>query len=86
MIRDMSLLLALIVCCLWLQPVLSMYGVKAVSVFRNDEIVYHKYSAILAAAEPFRLQLESEIKSVLNPFAYFLRRLQGKTTSYRPVS
>ena len=40
----------------------AIHGINAVSVFRNDEIVYHKYSAILAAAEPFRLNLEDEIK------------------------
>ena len=52
--------------------------ITAVSVFRRDEIDLHKYSAILSAIEPYRLQLNDEIKSSLNPISYIYHRIKGK--------
>ena len=49
--------------------------IKVASVFRNDEIIYHKYAAVLAAAEPFRLQFEKDIETYLNPVQYLCRKL-----------
>jgi len=43
-------------------------NVRAPSIFRPDEVVYHKYSAILAATEPFKAQFVSQVKRVLGPF------------------
>lgn len=58
--------------------IIAMGSIKAVSVFRTDEILYHKYSAVLAAAEPFRMQLENDIQNAMSPLAYFMRRLKGR--------
>lgn len=50
--------------------------IRAPSVFRYDEINYHKYSAILAATEPFKIQCIAQIKKSLGPFqllSYWIR-------------
>lgn len=52
-------------------------GIKAVSVFKSDEIIYHKYSAVLAATEPFRIQLEKDIENAFNPIYNIFRKIQG---------
>ena len=51
--------------------------IAAVAVFRRDEVDYHKYSAVLAAIEPFRLQLSEEIKKSLNPISYAYHKIIG---------
>ena len=52
--------------------------ISAVSIFRKDEIDLHKYSAVLAAIEPYRLQLIDEIKCSLNPISYLFHRIKGR--------
>ena len=49
-----------------------------VNVFDRAEMDYtalHKYSAVLAAIEPFRLQLQAEIQRSLNPVAFAFHRV-----------
>lgn len=53
------------------------HNIRAVSVFRNDEVDYHKYSAVLAATEPFRVQMEKEIKDCINPFKFMVLKIKG---------
>ena len=57
---------------------LSDARISAVAIFRRDEVELHKYSAVLAAIEPFRLQLGEEIKKSLNPVTYALHKLKGE--------
>ena len=52
--------------------------IRAPCVFRSDETELHKYSAILAATEPFRHQTEQMIKKTVSPFKYLLIKLSGK--------
>ena len=52
--------------------------ISAVAVFRRDEVELHKYSAVLAAIEPFRLQLGEEVKKSLSPITYALHKLKGE--------
>lgn len=52
-------------------------GVTAISIFRPDEPELHKYSAVLAATEPFRLRCDKEIKRAINPIKHFLYKLRG---------
>ena len=51
--------------------------IKPVAVFSSEEADYHKYSAILAATEPYRLQRDDEIKKALNPLKYWFHKLKG---------
>lgn len=53
-------------------------NVRAPSIFRPDEVVYHKYSAILAATEPFKAQFVTQIKSVLGPFHMLSAWIRGR--------
>lgn len=53
--------------------------INAVTVFRREEIELHKYSAVLAAIEPYRLELEEEIKNSINPIAYAFHKLKGES-------
>jgi len=55
--------------------------IKALPIFRADEVEYHKYAAILAATEPIRLQCDLEIKKSLNPVAYWYHKLKGTPLS-----
>lgn len=52
-------------------------NVRAPSIFRPDEVVYHKYSAILAATEPFKTQFVTQVKSVLGPFHLLSAWIRG---------
>lgn len=51
--------------------------IRAPSVFRSDEADMHKYSAILAATEPFRIQCEEQIKRSANPIKFLAKRILG---------
>ena len=51
--------------------------ISVIAVFRRDEVDLHKYSAVLAAIEPFRLQLSEEIKKSLNPMSYIFHKIKG---------
>ena len=51
--------------------------ISAIAVFRRDEVDLHKYSAVLAAIEPFRLQLSEEIKKSLSPMSYIFHKIKG---------
>lgn len=53
--------------------------IKAVSIFRPDEVDMHKYSAILAATEPFRYQCEAQIKTSVSPVKRVFMKLNGST-------
>lgn len=52
-------------------------NIRPVSVFPFTAPEYHRYAAILAATEPFRLQREVDVKRSLGMFKYFLHRLRG---------
>jgi hypothetical protein len=52
--------------------------IRAPSVFGHHEADLHKYSAVLAATEPFRLQCQSQLKQSLNPIKYWSRKLFGE--------
>ena len=56
--------------------------ITTVPIFRRDETELHKYSAVLAAIEPYRLQLIDEIKSSLNPISYLFHKLKGMSDSF----
>ena len=53
--------------------------IRAPSVFRYDEINYHKYSAVLAATEPFKIQCITQIKKSLGPFQLVSYWIRGNT-------
>lgn len=55
--------------------------IKAIAIFKPDEAEYHKYAAVLAATEPFRLQCDIEIRRSLNPIAYYFHKLKGTPLS-----
>lgn len=55
--------------------------IKALPIFRADEVEYHKYAAILAATEPIRLQCDLEIRRSLNPLAYWYHKFKGTPLS-----
>jgi hypothetical protein len=75
LMRCDSILNSLIILLLLCQ--LSYAKISAVAIFRRDEVDLHKYSAVLAAIEPFRLQLGDEIKKSLNPIAYAFHKIKG---------
>lgn len=52
--------------------------INTVAVFRRDEVDYHKYSAILGAIEPCRMQLQDDIKKSLNPMNYIFHKIKGQ--------
>ena len=52
-------------------------AINVVSIFRPDEIKFHKYSAILAATLPLKMQCEKDIQQQVNPFILFLQNLKG---------
>jgi hypothetical protein len=52
-------------------------NIRAPCVFRSDEEEMHKYSAILAATEPFRNLCHAQIKNAMNPLVYFFYWIQG---------
>jgi hypothetical protein len=60
--------------------------IGAIAVFRRDEVDLHKYSAVLAAIEPFRLQLSEEIKKSLNPLSYIFHKIKGILLRGRELS
>lgn len=51
--------------------------IKPVTVFSPDESDYHKYSAILAATEPYRLQRDEEIKKTMSPMLFWYHKIKG---------
>jgi len=52
--------------------------IKPVAVFSTEETEYHKYAAVLAATEPFRLQRDLDIKKSLNPLLFWYHKVIGK--------
>lgn len=53
--------------------------IRAPSVFRADEVDMHKYSAVLAATEPFRYQANEAVKNAIGPLRYIILKLKGKS-------
>lgn len=51
---------------------------RAPSVFRSDEVDFHKFSAILATTEPFRQQCINDLKRLLNPLQKMSNSILGK--------
>jgi hypothetical protein len=51
--------------------------IRAVAVFANKDASLHKYSAILAASEPFLTQRNSEIRSILTPLVFWYYKFSG---------
>lgn len=56
-------------------------GFTAISIFRPDESELHKYAAVLAATEPFRLRCESEIKRAVNPMKMLFYKFRGMSVA-----
>jgi hypothetical protein len=52
-------------------------AIRAPSVFRSDEVDLQKYSAILAATEPFRVSCFESVKRSINPLSKFANQLIG---------
>lgn len=52
---------------------------RAPSVFPSDAVSMHKYSAILAATEPFRQLCINQIRKSLNPVSRATKGLFGKS-------
>jgi hypothetical protein len=57
-------------------------NIRAPSVFRADEEEMHKYSAVLAATEPFRNLCNTQIKMAISPFKYLILLLKGVSTHF----
>eukprot|EP01041_Mallomonas_annulata_P007517 gene7517-15380_t len=57
--------------------VASSPRIKPVAVFSPEETDMHKYSAILASTEPYRLQRDSDIKKSMNPIQYWFHKIKG---------
>ena len=51
--------------------------ITAISIFRPDEPELHKYSAVLAAVEPFRLRCDMEIRRAVNPLKQLFYKIRG---------
>ena len=51
--------------------------IKAIAVFRPEESEYHKYSAVLAATEPFRILCDEEIRKSMGPLNVFFHKIRG---------
>ena len=47
------------------------------AIFRPEESDLHKYSAVLAATEPFRLRCDLEIRRAVNPLKILYYKLRG---------
>ena len=67
---------------IWLLVVLVYFTkttarMNAVAIFRRDEIDMHKFSAVLAGIEPYRMQLKEDIKRSLNPLRFLYHKLKG---------
>ena len=52
---------------------------KAISIFQDKDAKLHKYSAILAASEPFLSERNEDIRKILNPVMYMYHRVIGTT-------
>ena len=52
---------------------------KAISIFKDKDAKLHKYSAILAASEPFLSERNDDIRKILNPVKYMYHRVIGTT-------
>ena len=79
-----NLLLLLLSICLLLRSTRGGGGkgpFTAISIFRPEESELHKYSAVLAATEPFRLRCDSEIKRAINPVKRLYYKLRGVSLS-----
>jgi hypothetical protein len=75
MLRQVSLLSTLLtLACLFYN---ARARIGAISIFRGDESIYHKYSAVLAAIDPFRSQLREDIKRTLGPLSKFFHGIRG---------
>ena len=60
-----------------LTPTQTTAKLSTPAVFRREELELHKYSAVLAEVEPFRLILNEEIRNALNPISYLFHRIRG---------
>ena len=57
-----------------------------VSVFRPEEINYHKYSAVLAVIEPLKVEWDSEIKKKINPILMLFYKIKGFKFDFDNIS
>ena len=62
---------------LTLIPIQTTAKLSTVAVFRREELELHKYSAVLAEIEPFRLLLNEDIRNALNPISYIFHKIKG---------
>ena len=81
MIHRYSILLITAILSILTSIQITAGKITTVPIFRRDETELHKYSAVLAAIEPYRLQLIDEIKSSLNPISYLFHKLKGMHTA-----
>lgn len=54
--------------------------IKAPSIFRPEEVELHKFSAVLAATQPFNKRCTEQIKSAINPIKRLTFWLRGSET------
>lgn len=55
--------------------------IRAPSIFRSDEDKLHKYSAILAATEPFRLQCQEQLLKEMKPLEAWKNKFLNNFTT-----
>ena len=58
-------------------PSYQSIAINVVTIFRPDEIKFHKYAAVLAATQPLKMQCEKSIRENVNPFVLFFQNLRG---------
>lgn len=58
---------------------INAHLIRAPSVFPPESCDMHRYSAILAATEPFRRLCNDQIKRSLNPMTRIVKTLMGKS-------
>lgn len=55
-------------------------NIRPVSVFPRAAAEYHRYAAVLAATEPYRLQRADDVKRSLGVMKYLYHRVIGAST------
>ena len=79
-IMRMLIRLLLIVWLLLVGGISGSHNIKAPSIFRADEVELHKFSAVLAATQPFNRLCTDQIRNALNPIKRLTFWLKGNIT------
>jgi hypothetical protein len=53
-------------------------NIRAPCVFHQNEVEMHKYAAVLAASEPFKMQCDDQIRAALGGFRCVVYRMRGR--------